>query len=124
MAGIHHLRYYRVIWVSGTAPVLLAVLLLSSQVAQASQALHLDLLLDPQPQFDLNLVRSRTLPWQQPSMVFEGVDPKDTGSWADEEEHPFLEFTLEESKAAIALFGCDCPAHLNQLRQMRGLPLL
>ncbi len=39
-------------------------------------------------------------------------------------EHPMLEFTLEESETAMALFGCDCPHHLNQLRQLRGLPLL
>jgi hypothetical protein len=39
-------------------------------------------------------------------------------------EHPMLEFTEEESSTAIALFGCDCPAHLNTLREMRGLPLL
>lgn len=40
------------------------------------------------------------------------------------EEHPMLEFTLEESETAMALFGCDCPHHLNQVRTMRGLPLL
>ncbi len=39
-------------------------------------------------------------------------------------EHPMLEFTEEESNSAIALFGCDCPAHLNKLRQLRGQPLL
>lgn len=33
-----------------------------------------------------------------------------------------LEFTEEESDAAIALFGCDCPQCLNSLRQLRGLP--
>ncbi|MFQ3583897.1 MAG: hypothetical protein SNJ85_03040 [Cyanobacteriota bacterium] len=111
-------------WASGSAPVLLALLLLSGQAAQASQASALE----PQPQFDLNVVHSRTLPWQRPSMVFEPADPSDAEGWADEladeAEHPFLEFTLEESNTAIALFGCDCPAHLNQLRQMRGLPLL
>lgn len=32
-----------------------------------------------------------------------------------------LNFTDEESDAAIALFGCDCPACLNTLRQMRGM---
>jgi len=35
-----------------------------------------------------------------------------------------LEFSEEESNAAIALFGCDCPLCLNALRQMRGLPPL
>ena len=33
-----------------------------------------------------------------------------------------LEFTDEESDAAVALFDCDCPSCLNMLRQMRGLP--
>ncbi|GAB1542007.1 hypothetical protein NUACC21_46800 [Scytonema sp. NUACC21] len=31
-----------------------------------------------------------------------------------------LEFTDEESDAAIQLFGCDCPACINSLRQLRG----
>ncbi|MDX2270898.1 MAG: hypothetical protein NW237_02975 [Cyanobacteriota bacterium] len=39
-------------------------------------------------------------------------------------DHPFLEFSEEESNTAIAWFGCDCPAHLNQVRRLRGLPLL
>lgn len=119
MAGIHHLRCY-MCWASGAAPALLALLLLSGQAAQASQASASDL----QPQFDLNVVRSRTLPWQRPPMVFEPAAPSNLEGLADEAEHPFLEFTLEESNTAIALFGCDCPAHLNQLRRMRGLPLL
>lgn len=32
-----------------------------------------------------------------------------------------LVFTDEESNEAIKLFGCDCPACLNAVRQMRGL---
>ncbi|NJO85742.1 MAG: hypothetical protein HC818_03095 [Synechococcaceae cyanobacterium RM1_1_27] len=39
-------------------------------------------------------------------------------------EHPMLDFSLEESETAMAMFGCDCPHHLNQLRKLRGLPLL
>lgn len=35
-----------------------------------------------------------------------------------------LEFTDEESDAAVILFGCDCPTCLNALRQLRGQPLL
>ncbi len=38
------------------------------------------------------------------------------------DELPELEFTDEESDASVALFGCDCPACLNALRQIRGLP--
>ncbi|MDZ8054813.1 MAG: hypothetical protein RMX68_008735 [Aulosira sp. ZfuVER01] len=33
-----------------------------------------------------------------------------------------LEFTDEESNAAIKLFGCDCPACVSALRNLRGLP--
>jgi len=35
-----------------------------------------------------------------------------------------LDFTEEESDAAVALFGCDCPVCINSLRQLRGLPPL
>jgi hypothetical protein len=38
------------------------------------------------------------------------------------DELPQLEFTDAESDASVALFGCDCPACINALRQMRGLP--
>ncbi|MBD2021845.1 hypothetical protein H6F43_16820 [Leptolyngbya sp. FACHB-36] len=37
------------------------------------------------------------------------------------EDADVLEFTDEESDAAAALFGCDCPACLNALRQLRSL---
>lgn len=36
-------------------------------------------------------------------------------------ETPLLDFTEEESDAAIQRFGCDCIACLNTIRQMRGL---
>ncbi|MGL5834939.1 MAG: hypothetical protein ACRC1Z_17160 [Waterburya sp.] len=39
------------------------------------------------------------------------------------EGHLILEFTEEESAAAIKLFGCDCVKSLNALRQMRGIPI-
>ncbi|WP_413171367.1 hypothetical protein [Anabaena azotica] len=32
-----------------------------------------------------------------------------------------LEFNIEESNMAADLFGCDCPACINSLRQMRGV---
>lgn len=41
-----------------------------------------------------------------------------------DEQTPMLDFTEEESDAAVALFGCDCPRCLNSLRQLRGLPPL
>lgn len=39
-------------------------------------------------------------------------------------EYPALDFTAAESDAAVALFGCDCPACLNMLQQLRSQPLL
>ncbi|MEH2090969.1 hypothetical protein [Nostoc sp.] len=42
-----------------------------------------------------------------------------------QEDAPMLEFNDEESNVAIDLFGCDCPACINSLRQMRGaIPLI
>lgn len=36
-----------------------------------------------------------------------------------------LDFTDQESDDAIARYGCDCPRHLNAIRQLQGkLPLL
>ncbi|MCJ8279235.1 MAG: hypothetical protein MJK14_04675 [Rivularia sp. ALOHA_DT_140] len=48
-----------------------------------------------------------------PSVGQQGSRPEDV---------PELEFTDEESDASVTLFGCDCPACLNALRQIRGLP--
>lgn len=119
-------------WASKSAVVCLALLLLSAQSVQASQAPPQESPSHFSLTFDLSVVRSRTLPWQGPAIVFEAAPSSDQavegeklgGEWSGNANHPFLEFTLEESRAAIALFGCDCPAHLNQLRQLRGLPLL
>jgi hypothetical protein len=47
------------------------------------------------------------------------------GKFVSEAEEVFpleLNFTDEESDAAVFAFGCDCPSCLNMLRQMRGLP--
>ena len=41
-----------------------------------------------------------------------------------DEQTAMLDFTEEESDAAVALYGCDCPLCLNSLRQLRGLPPL
>lgn len=32
-----------------------------------------------------------------------------------------LDFSDEESEAAVALFGCDCPACIRSLRTLRGM---
>ena len=36
------------------------------------------------------------------------------------EEDPAMDFSVAESDAAVALFGCDCPPCINALRQLRG----
>lgn len=47
-------------------------------------------------------------------VVFEQEDSEDA-----------LDFTDQESDDAIARYGCDCPRHLNAIRQLQGkLPLL
>jgi hypothetical protein len=33
-----------------------------------------------------------------------------------------FKFSEEESNAAIALFGCDCPLFINSLRTLRTMP--
>lgn len=39
------------------------------------------------------------------------------------EGHLILEFTEEESDAAIEMFGCDCVNSINALRQIRGIAI-
>lgn len=39
-------------------------------------------------------------------------------------EIPMMDFTAAESDAAAILFGCDCPACLNALRQLRAQSLV
>jgi len=41
-----------------------------------------------------------------------------------DEQVAMLDFSEEESDAAVAMFGCDCPTCINSLRQLRGVPLL
>jgi hypothetical protein len=38
-------------------------------------------------------------------------------------EYPELDFTTAESDAAVTLFGCDCPACIGALRQLRNQSL-
>ncbi|MEG4629957.1 hypothetical protein QUB56_10110 [Microcoleus sp. AR_TQ3_B6] len=50
--------------------------------------------------------------------------PKISWQRPADEEVAMLDFTEEESDAAVAMFGCDCPVCINSLRQLRGVPLL
>jgi hypothetical protein len=54
------------------------------------------------------------------------VNSKPKISWQRPGDEPIamLDFSEEESDAAVALYGCDCPLCLNSLRQLRGLPPL
>ncbi|MEG4168946.1 MULTISPECIES: hypothetical protein [unclassified Microcoleus] len=53
-------------------------------------------------------------------------DSKQTIAWQSPDGQPvaMLDFSEEESDAAVAMFGCDCPLCINSLRQLRGVPLL
>ena len=50
--------------------------------------------------------------------------PKISWQRPADEQVAMLDFSEEESDAAVAMFGCDCPVCLNILRQLRGVPLL
>jgi hypothetical protein len=50
--------------------------------------------------------------------------PKISWQRPADEQVAMLDFTEEESDAAVAMFGCDCPVCINSLRQLRGVPLL
>lgn len=50
--------------------------------------------------------------------------PKISWQRPDDEQVAMLDFSEEESDAAVALFGCDCQLCINSLRQLRGLPPL
>lgn len=49
------------------------------------------------------------------------IDPQAATLDQTASEPPMLNFTEEESDAAIQLFGCDCIVCINAIRQMRGL---
>ncbi|MBD0343272.1 MAG: hypothetical protein ICV63_00240 [Coleofasciculus sp. Co-bin14] len=71
-----------------------------------------------------NLVCTRVS--QAPNLPQSETQPAETASKTDNRSSDpmTLEFTEEESDAAVAQFGCDCPACLNALRQLRGQPPL
>jgi len=50
--------------------------------------------------------------------------PKISWQRPADEQVAMLDFTEEESDAAVAMFGCDCQVCINSLRQLRGVPLL
>jgi hypothetical protein len=50
--------------------------------------------------------------------------PKISWQRPADEQVAMLDFSEEESDAAVAMFGCDCPVCINSLRQLRGVPLL
>jgi hypothetical protein len=53
--------------------------------------------------------------------IFERLTVAKKGAVSKPQNLPELNFTDEESDAAIAKFGCDCPRSINVLRQTRGI---
>jgi hypothetical protein len=49
------------------------------------------------------------------------VQTASNASSASDSEPKTLEFSEEESEAAVQMFGCDCIVCINAIRQMRGL---
>jgi hypothetical protein len=62
-----------------------------------------------------NLVCSRSQPIAQQAEIGQPIDQATDPESSPEE----FVFSDQESNAAIALFGCDCPTCLNALRSLR-----
>jgi hypothetical protein len=71
-----------------------------------------------------NLVCTRVS--QTPNLPQSETQPTETAPKTDDQSSDpmTLEFSEEESDAAVALYGCDCPRCINSLRQLRGQPPL
>jgi hypothetical protein len=71
-----------------------------------------------------NLVCTRVS--QTPNLPQPETQPAETAPKTDDQSSDpmTLEFSEEESDAAVALYGCDCPRCINSLRQLRGQPPL
>jgi hypothetical protein len=101
-----------------SSPVLIASMLSMTVMANQAQAIEpeaktTDRLSCIRNKHKVGLVCARAsvlaqIPNYQPEVEF------------SREDAPMLEFNDEESDIAINLFGCDCPACINSLRQMRG----
>ncbi len=59
-----------------------------------------------------------------PAKTAANSQPKISWQRPADEQTAMLDFSEEESDAAVAMFGCDCPVCINSLRQLRGVPLL
>ncbi|MGI0480049.1 hypothetical protein ACN4EE_04585 [Geminocystis sp. CENA526] len=46
-----------------------------------------------------------------------------SGLEKNEDGYYMLNFTDEESDAAIKLYGCDCPSSINKLKKLRGMQI-
>jgi hypothetical protein len=54
------------------------------------------------------------------SKVRKGVPEIDTINLSEKSQKQLLNVTDEESDAAVAIFGCDCPDSINCLRRLRN----
>lgn len=102
-------------------PALLASMLLVANPADASEVVAQP----PAPVESASATPLFEVVFEQPtadSMTNSAIDASECGCSG---ETSVLEFTDQESDAAIARFGCDCAGCLNAQRQLQGkLPLL
>lgn len=98
---------------------MISLVMMTSQPARANQPVNgtgnfVNCVEDPHSA-DHNLVCQRASKKAQAVTGSEVTAPQAEPSRVTE-----LQFTDEESDAAIAMFGCDCPVCINALRQLRG----
>jgi hypothetical protein len=105
----------------------LVLTLLSSGTVLSSTLLML-LTVSPVHAAELSASSQQSTSEASPALCACSVNPTNIDSTAIPEsrlnsssETPMLDFTEEESDAAIQRFGCDCVACLNTIRKMRGL---
>lgn len=90
----------------------------AAEVPSSTRSLEeLDCVKNPHGQQSLVCVRVQVQPGVSPQQAI--TEAKTQPLDRDDSK---LEFSEEESDAAIALFGCDCPICINALRSLRNLP--
>lgn len=62
-------------------------------------------------------------PASQGEVIAAATSTQETIDESSSNDNLFTDFTTAESDAAVALFGCDCPACIRALRQMQSQSL-